>query len=104
MQKIERNTAGRIDKFAIAKYNKMQKAVNNLRDSKTNTETERAQCRKSKTARCLKNCWLTQKTAGGAVIFDIIAELSPQFHLLFAKIFVWRKKYDFAVRNAQSCP
>ena len=40
--------------------------------------------------------------AGGAIIFDIIAELSPQFHFKLAKIFVWRKKYYFTALNEQS--
>lgn len=40
--------------------------------------------------------------AGGAIIFDIIAELSPQFHFLIAKLCIWREKYYFTALNEQS--
>lgn len=40
--------------------------------------------------------------AGGAIILDIIAELSPQFHFIIAKCCFWREKYYFTALNEQS--
>lgn len=45
---------------------------------------------------------LVAPIAGGAFIFDIIAELSPQFHFFVAKLFFWREKYYFTALNEQS--